>query len=449
MSFDPPLRSRDQATNEDKEFLREDASPFSSDGEIAVCKAILSGVKDIALIVEPEGAILASVLSLADGLLSMAEDSSDQTAAITKALKESDLEKAVSSGTKGLTDFCEWLHSNQADLKGLETKHKVTQGEIVNVSDDSDDWLKEHIQAELISQTNPNGTTLFTRMGLDVQDLNWDQPNIRVLCLTMDTYLFIVFHMLVVVYARRAHLALRAKDTKQWREMQQDAFKQTQVFSSTLESKIKWWTEKLEKLKQWRIDQVSKVESITTTSEFSWFSTTAYYWSDDYTKKTQQRIDEYDELNQLRSAYLGRLNSHITRTLQAEWAIVNSWKPRLEETKALLKPLKPAKAPAVQNWVEVPNVSAALKGASKVMYSYDISNEYGGTERSDWTAELDLTEHSGKCPELLLSAESVPMELKMTVYRRIAKTAGGPFENEVVAGATTGHGDRGWKDVDT
>lgn len=85
------------------------------------------------------------------------------------------------------------------------------------------------------------------------------------------------------------------------------------------------------------------------------------------------------------------------------------------------------------------------------MYRYDRSDDGRATrsERSDWTGERNFAEHDGKYPVLLLSAENIPVDLTMTVYRRVARTSEGPFEDETEAAVTTKVGDRLWRDGDT
>ncbi|KAG8896800.1 hypothetical protein FRC00_005247 [Tulasnella sp. 408] len=262
MAPDPHFISKEQAvsaliqTDEDKKFLPQnpERTPFSSDKEIAVYKAILGGIPNIAFVVRPAGASLAGVLSQADGLVSLAYDSTGQLAAITKALKEPTILNEASSSTKGLGDFCGWLDSHQDSLRHLETQHKPLQRQASNYLIN-----KQQVQTPLIAQTTPSETTLFTRMGLAIDQLEWERPDIRLLALAIDTYLMICYQMLVVVYARRARLA---KGTPKWPRMQGDAYEEARVYRRVLDQKIKWWIGKLEALKKLRIDQVSKIEVV-------------------------------------------------------------------------------------------------------------------------------------------------------------------------------------------
>ncbi|KAG8924508.1 hypothetical protein FRC00_005046 [Tulasnella sp. 408] len=245
MATDPQIISKEQATDEDMKFLPQnpERTLISSDKEIAVYKAILGGIPNIAFVGRPAGASLAGVLSQTDGLVSLAYDSTGQLAAITKALKESTILNKASSSTKGLGDFCAWLDSYQDGLRHLETQPRGL--ELF--------YHKEQVQTPLIAQTTPNGTTFFTRMGLAIDQLEWERPDIRLLALAIDTYLMICYQMLT---------CLLANGTPKWPQMQADAYEEARVYRRVLDQKIKWWIEKLEALKKWRIDQVSKIEVV-------------------------------------------------------------------------------------------------------------------------------------------------------------------------------------------
>ncbi|KAG9045953.1 hypothetical protein FS837_005353 [Tulasnella sp. UAMH 9824] len=119
MALNPQFISKEQATDEDKKFLPDNhgRTPVSSDTEIAVYKSILGAIPSIAFVVQPPGASLVGVLSQADGLLSLAHDSTGQLAVITKALKDSNLLNEASGSMKGLGDFCDWLDSHQDSLR--------------------------------------------------------------------------------------------------------------------------------------------------------------------------------------------------------------------------------------------------------------------------------------------------------------------------------------------
>ncbi|KAG9045952.1 hypothetical protein FS837_005352 [Tulasnella sp. UAMH 9824] len=280
-------------------------------------------------------------------------------------------------------------------------------------------------------------------MGRTIDQLEWERPDIRLLALAIDTYLMICYQMLVVVYVRRARLA---KGTPKWPQMQGDAYEETRVYRRVLDQKVKWWTEKLEALKKWRTDQVSKIEMVEPMQLMipdAPILPSSLKWSDSYTHHEDIVIGNSDGIEDRRNGYLGRLDTHVNKILSGDWGVMNCWKLRLEEIGKLLQLPKPG-------WVAISNVNTALKGAVRVIYRYDLSDDGRATqsERSDWTGELNLAEHEGKYPELLLSAENIPVDLTMTVYRRVARTLEGPFEDETEAAVTTKIGDRLWRDGD-
>lgn len=86
------------------------------------------------------------------------------------------------------------------------------------------------------------------------------------------------------------------------------------------------------------------------------------------------------------------------------------------------------------------------------MYCYDISTDGSGKNpgpKSNWTDEINLTAHNGLYPKLLLSCDNIPIEVGMTVYRKVAKRAEDPFGDESTATQFTNQGDKEWTDEDT
>lgn len=154
--------------------------------------------------------------------------------------------------------------------------------------------------------------------------------------------------MLVVVYARRARLA---RGAPKWPQMQGDAYAETRVYMRVLDQKIKRWTEKLEALKKWRIDRVSKIETVEPAQPMIPSAPalpSSSRWSDSYTQRADVVMGNSDGIEGRRNGYLGRLDTHINKILSGEWGMINCWKLQLEEIAKLLRPPKPAQAPAIQ-----------------------------------------------------------------------------------------------------
>lgn len=208
------------------------------------------------------------------------------------------------------------------------------------------------IEPELRRHTTSGKDTLLGRLGLSIEKLEWDRPDVRALCLTMDTYLFLCYHLLVIVLVRRARLAAQRKDTANWREYSKSAVLETGVYKDTLNGRIDWWNTQRSKLIKWRNDQVQPTESIVSAAasevpEVSSFPEVYYQWQDQYSRHGFGPVTDEPAVEKQRTDYIERLQKHIEKVLKGDKAIVDSWQKMLDGTHDLLKPLQPAKAPAI------------------------------------------------------------------------------------------------------